>query len=383
MVMRRILLLFLSLAGVILFAGCGVGYVFHAAVGEMRLLSNAVPVDQALESDSLNRPQKDRLLLVSQIKEFGEKELGLKKTSNYETIYLGSDQPPLYTIAAAPKDSLALLTWWFPFVGRMPYLGFFDLKEAQEEKQSLLHKNLDVVIGRAEAFSTLGWFKDPLTLNLIDGSELALAQVILHEMTHTTFYVKGQGEFNEGLAQIVGKKGALLFFEKTCGPSHPLTVEARASVEDERLFSLYLVSVLTELDRLYRSPLSFDEKLREREKVFQRQLEEFNALKSRLKTTQFVHFGRVPLNNAYLMAVSLYHRNYPLFEAVLDTKGNSVREMLAFFQDLDKQDGNLLEATRNWLKNNQADHRRQIERSEARVVSDPSEGRQGTISSHR
>jgi predicted aminopeptidase len=380
MVMRRNLLLLLPLASVILFAGCGVGYVFHAAAGEMRLLSNAVPLDKALKSDSLNRTQKDRLLLVSQIKEFGEKELGLKKTSNYETIYLGSDQPPIYTVMAAPKDSLTLVTWWFPFVGRMPYLGFFDLKEAQKEKQSLLDKNLDVVMGRAEAFSTLGWFRDPLTMNLINGSELTLAQTILHEMTHTTLYIRGQGEFNEGLAQIVGKRGAFLFFKKTYGPSNPLTIEARASLEDESLFSLYLLSVLNELDRLYRSPLSFDEKLREREKVFHRRLEEFNALKSRLKTMEFIHFGQVPFNNAYLMAVGLYHRNYSLFDAVLKMKGNSVKEMLVFFKSLAKKNGNIMEATRSWLKNNQADHLRQMENSEARFVSDASEGRQRTIS---
>ncbi len=369
--MRRLVILLLLLVAVIQFAGCGVSYLFHAAVGEMRLLSNAVPLDQAMESDSLNRLQKDRLLLVPKIKEFGEKELGLKKTSNYETIYLKSDQPPIFTVAAAPKDSLALVTWWFPLVGRMPYLGFFDLKEAQEKKQSLLDKNLDVVIGRAEAFSTLGWFRDPLTLNLIDGSELSLVQVILHEMTHGTLYVKGQGEFNEGLAQIVGKIGALQFFEKTFGLSHPLTVEARASVEDERVFSLYLISVLAELDRLYRSPLSFDEKLRGREAVFHHQVEAFSALKTRLKTTQFTHFCQTPLNNAYLMAVGLYHRNYPLFETVLKKKGNSVKQMLAFFQGLAERDGNLMEATRNWLKNNPPD------------LSYPSEPGPETITSRR
>jgi predicted aminopeptidase len=374
---RRLLGLFLFLVVLIPLAGCGVSYVFHAAAGEMRLLSKAVPIDHALESESLNRLQKDRLLLVSQIKEFGEKELGLKKTSNYETIYLESDQPPIYTIAAAPKDSLALVTWWFPLVGRMPYLGFFDLKEAQKERQILLNKNLDVVIGRAEAFSTLGWFNDPLTMNLIDGSEVALAEIILHEMTHGTLYVKGQGEFNEGLAQIGGKIGALLFFEKTSGPSHPLTIEARAAVEDERLFSLYLISVLTELNRLYLSPVSYDEKIRQREKIFQRQSDEFAALKSRLKTAQFLNFCQRPLNNAYLMAVGLYHRNYPLFETALEKKGNSVRQMLALFQDLAEHDGNMMEATRNWLKDNQALRPQETERSEAPAVFDSSKARQG------
>lgn len=299
---------------------------------------------------SLNPSQREQVLLVAQIKEFGEKELGLKKTSSYQTIDLRSTQPPIYTIAAAPKDKLILKTWWFPVVGRMPYLGFFDLAEAQEEKHKLLQDNLDVVIGRAEAFSTLGWFSDPLTLNLIDGSEVELAEIILHEMTHTTLFVKGQGEFNEGLAQTVGKWGAFLFFEKTRGPSHPHTMEAMASIEDERLFSSFLGSVLEELQRLYASALPLEEKLREREKSFLRCLEAFEVLKSRLKSQRFVHFGQAPLNNAYLMAVSLYHRNFPVFEAVLEREGYCVRDMLGFFRGLSEHEGKLLEMAKSRLE---------------------------------
>jgi predicted aminopeptidase len=349
-VFSHIVLLCAALAIITVFSGCRAGYVMHAAVGEIRLLSNAVPVQQVLADGSLNPSQKERVLLVSQIKEFGEKELGLKKTSSYETIYMGSAQSPIYTVAAAPKDKLTLKTWWFPVVGRVPYLGFFDLAEAQDEKQKLLQDDLDVIIGRAEAFSTLGWFSDPLTLNLIDGSEVDLAEIILHEMTHTTLYVKGQGEFNEGLAQIVGKWGAFLFFEKTRGPSHPQTIEAMASIEDERLFSSFLASVLDDLQRLYASTLPLEEKLREREKVFMRCRESFEDLKSHLKSQRFVHFGQAPLNNAYLMAVSLYHRNFPLFEAVLKRDGYSVRDMLLFFRGLSEQEGNLLEMTRKRLE---------------------------------
>ena len=347
---RQVLVLCAALAIITVFAGCRVGYVMHAAAGEIRLLSNAVPVQQVLADGSLNPSQRERLLLVSQIKAFGEEELGLKKTSSYETIYMGTTRPPVYTVAAAPKDKLALKTWWFPVVGRMPYLGFFDLKEAQDERQKLLQEDLDVIIGRAEAFSTLGWFSDPLTLNLIDGSEVDLAEIILHEMTHTTLYVKGQGEFNEGLAQTVGKWGAFLFFEKTRGPSHPQTMEAMASIEDEKLFSVFLGSVLEELQRLYDSDLPREEKLRQREDVFRRSLERFEDLRSSLKSQKFLYFGRAPLNNAYLMAVSLYHRNFPLFEAVLEREGYSVPGMLLFFRGLSEQEGNLLEITRNRLQ---------------------------------
>jgi len=329
--------------------GCQIGYLFHAAAGEFRFLYHAVPVEEALQLDSLPAPEKERLSLVSRIKEFGENELGLKKSDNYETINL-KDQSPVYTVSACPKDKLALMTWWFPVVGHVPYLGFFDLEAARKERDSLLAKDLDTFVGRAEAYSTLGWFKDPLSLNLIQGSDLNLVETILHEMTHTTLYVKGQGEFNEGLAQLIGKRGALLFLEQTFGPSNPATLEARDSITDEILFSTFLVSLLSELDALYKdAPITYDQKLSEREKVFARHLAKFNGVKDLMRTRRFANFSQAGLNNAYLMSVALYHRHYSLFETVLARKGNSIKELLTFFQSLSREKGNLVDKTREWL----------------------------------
>jgi len=158
-------------------------------------------------------------------------------------------------------------------------------------------------------------------------------------MTHTTLYVKGQGEFNEGLAQLVGKRGALLFFEQTFGPSHPATLEAQDSILDEVLFSAYLVTLLSELDALYKEEqISYELKLSEREKIFARQLEKFNEVKDRMRTRRFAAFGQPGLNNAYLMSVALYHRHYALFETVLVQKGNSIKDLLLFFEDLSRRE---------------------------------------------
>src|SRR5512136_621839 len=96
--------------------GCQISYLFQAAAGQFRFLYDAVPVEVVLQQDSLSADEKRRLSLVSRIKEFGENELGLKKSDNYETINL-KDQSPVYTVSASPKDKLALVTWWFPVVG--------------------------------------------------------------------------------------------------------------------------------------------------------------------------------------------------------------------------------------------------------------------------
>ncbi|MGD2126468.1 MAG: aminopeptidase, partial [Desulfobacteraceae bacterium] len=330
--------------------GCRLTYILQAAAGQFRLLQGALPVEEALRNDSLSATQKDRLCLVAKIKDFAEKELGLKKTSNYETIYTKSSQPPVYIVSAAPKDRLSLVTWWFPVVGKMPYLGFFDLDRARAEKKKLVEKDLDTVIGRAEAYSTLGWFKDPVTLNLIEGSTLDLVETILHEMTHTTLYKKGRGEFNEGLAVLVGKQGAYLFMQSTYGPSHPLTLEAQKSIRDEALFSTFLTSLLAKLEHLYDSSLTYEEKMTEREKVFAEALAQFKVLKGELQTRRFFRFGDATLNNAYLMSIALYHRHYHLFESVLRRNGNSIKEMLIFLKVLTKRDGNILKMMQDWLE---------------------------------
>ncbi|MBN2124656.1 MAG: aminopeptidase, partial [Deltaproteobacteria bacterium] len=230
---------------------------------------------------------------------------------------------------------------------KVPYLGFFDLESARKEKENLRRKGLDVTVGRAEAYSTLGWFRDPLTLNLITGSTADLVETILHEMTHSTLYVKGQSEFNEGLALFVGRVGTVLFFQEIYGPFHRLTREAEEGIRDERIFSSFLASLFHELEELYASPRSYEEKLAERERIFSCTLSSFDRIKEGLKTRRFRAFGSAGLNNAYLLAVGLYHRNFPLFERTYRRNGSSVQAMLKAFGEMGGKDRDILESLKH------------------------------------
>ncbi|MFH1350809.1 MAG: aminopeptidase [Pseudomonadota bacterium] len=363
----RVILIAITIGFMLFSAGCSrLVYFMHAASGQFRLLYHAIPVEEALKTDTLNSVKKERLRLVAQIKDFGEKELGLKKTRNYQTINLKSPLSPIYVVSASPKDKLARITWWFPVVGRMPYLGFFDLDSAMVEKENLLQQDLDVATGRGDAYSTLGWFEDPVTLNLLHGSTVDLVETILHEMTHTTFYAKGQGEFNEGLAQLVGKFGTLFFFRERYGRTHPLTIEAQKSIEDERLFSSFLADLLSELQGLYGSNISREEKLIKREHVFSSYRRRFRDMKSQFQTDHLLGFSKADLNNAYLMAIGLYHRHFRLFEAILKRHGNSIKETLLFFQNLSDERGDMLKKAKKWLERPLADSGRltnSVERS--------------------
>ena len=340
----RVTALFLLFTLLFSTAGCSLTYVYHAAKGQYRLLHDSIPIEEALAGEELGSKEKDRLRLVALIKEFGEKELGLRRTENYQTVYLASNLPPIYVLSAAPKDRLSPKTWWFPIVGRMPYLGFFDQEMAREKEKELLEEDLDVIMGVADAYSTLGWLKDPVTMNLLEGSTLDLVETVLHEMTHTTLYLKGQGEFNEGLAVLVGMVGAIQFFEETYGASDPLAINARSRLSDERIFSSFLDSLFNELELLYNSPITYQEKLTQREKVFSKSSEAFGVIKGQLRTDRFVHFADGEFNNAYLLAIGLYHRHFALFEAALKQNNNSLRETILFFQGLAKEEKDVLDA---------------------------------------
>jgi predicted aminopeptidase len=339
----RLLSFFTILALLSSATACRLSYVLHATAGQVRLLNNSIPVEEALKADSLGSEERTRLRLVARVKVFGESELGLRETKNYQTVYLKSRQPPIYVVAASPKDRLVRKTWWFPILGRMPSLGFFDEKRARAEEERLLEKDLDVILGVADAYSTLGWFQDPVTLNLLEGSMVDLVETILHEMTHTTLYLKDESEFNEGLANLVGKVGAVQFLEETLGPSDPSTLEAKKILEDERIFSSFLASLLQQLEQLYASPVSYEEKLAQREKVFQKSLVRFEGIKDRLQTDRFTHFGSAKMNNAYLLSIGLYHRHFHLFEAVLEQNGNSIKETISFLRQFAKEKGDILE----------------------------------------
>jgi len=343
MIMNNILKALLLL---ILFShtGCSPAYVLQAAAGQYRLMNHSIPVAEALQKDSLTPDQKEKLRLTALIKQFGEQELGLKQTGNYQTVYLESNKNPLYVVSAAPKDKLAHKTWWFPVVGHVPYLSYFDLKKARIKKEKLFKKDLDVIIGTADAYSTLGWFQDPVTLNLLNDSTVDLVETILHELTHTTLYVKGQGEFNESLAMLVGREGARLFLETHFGPDHPLSLEARHILEDQRLFSAFLDDLLTRLEILYNGPLAYTEKVNQRERIFKQALDDFSRMKTCFKTDQFTYFGHEDLNNAYLLAIGLYHRYFPAFEKLLQQKNGSLAETILYFRTLAKEKKDLIAA---------------------------------------
>ncbi|MFQ5892871.1 MAG: aminopeptidase, partial [Nitrospinota bacterium] len=250
----RLLLLALVL-GLATPAGCGAPYLLHLAQGQASVLLTSRSIDGVIADPATGPAKRAKLTLVQRVKRFGEEVIGLKADASFTTFTPVDGPAALYIVTAAPKLALEPRTWTFPFVGTIPYKGFFDKALAEAEEARLAAAAFDTHLRPAAAYSTLGWFTDPVLEPLLRSRDVALANVILHEKTHTTIFVPNHVAFNEGLASFVGRQGAIEFFAATDGRGSPRHREAARRLEDERRFGRFLCGVTSELARLYASDL--------------------------------------------------------------------------------------------------------------------------------
>jgi len=232
----------------------------------------------------------------------------------------------VYVVTAAPRTKLELYTWWFPVIGRVAYKGYFHQSEAKLEAQRLEAQGYDTYIRPALAFSTLGWFSDPLLPHLLKYDGETLANIIIHELFHTTFYLKGQSAFNESLANFVGHRGIIAFLTKEQGSEAAATRKAVATWKSELAIADFLSGAAERLNTLYDSTLSEGEKLQQREQVFTQVQEEFRRLPVTVRRN--VDLATITLNNAVILQYLVYLRELTLFERVYQENGQDLRATL-------------------------------------------------------
>jgi predicted aminopeptidase len=259
---------------------CGC-YILTQAQGQLRLLLNSERIDKLLADPGVPDEVKLKLRLVREIKAFGEHEMGLKRSANYETFYDTKGQPITYIVSASRKERFAPYIWWFPIVGDVPYKGFFNQDDAKAEARELEAQGYDVALGTAAAYSTLGYFPDPVLSTMLKYPEEQLVALLLHELTHGTIYLPGGTEFNEGLASFVGWQGALEFARRRRGiASEQYDRTVRAFAAEERRDTRAL-EIFKKLEELYRSGRRREEILATRDKVAGRKVNNAEILMQR------------------------------------------------------------------------------------------------------
>jgi predicted aminopeptidase len=332
---RRALLPLLVLS---LLAGCSPLYVLRAGYEEAKILSRREPIARLVRDSTTPPEQRDKLSLVLEVRQFAADSLELDVGKSYTTFsQLDSDTLALI-LSAARRDRFEAHTWWFPIVGHVPYKGFFSERKAREAMAELEREGFDTFLRPTSAFSTLGWFNDPLVSPLLRYDSVSLAATVVHEVFHNTLYLPGQTMFNESLAEFVGSRGAIQFLCGRFGEASPQCERARAAWADELVFGRFLSALVAELEALYaREDLSLERKLELREEVFRRSQALFEReVRPQLRVSSYASFTRDPLNNATLISRRLYYHRLELFEEVFrQTGGNLGRTIQRILEAVD------------------------------------------------
>lgn len=327
----RVLTAAVVLGGVACLPGC---YLLKLGVGQAQLLASRRPMAEVLDLPATTPENRKKLLLIGEAKRYAETVVGLKPSTNY-TAFVGLDRDAVsYVVSAAPKDKLEPKTWWFPIIGSVPYKGHFAKVDAEAEQRELDDAGYDTIMRGVPAFSTLGWLSDPVYSPFLKYDEVALVNVIIHELTHVTLYLAGQASFNEGFATFVGNQGAADFFAARDGKGSATHRQAIAAAADNAFFTDFVAEVSTKLEALYASDRSREEKIVAREAIFDWARTRFEtAYKPKMGSHQFRHFPGKTFNNAALVSYRTYYKRLDRFERAHQKLGGKLDLTIAYFRD--------------------------------------------------
>ena len=279
---------------------------------------NQVDIEEAIQNET--NPEIKRLLgEVSKIKRFAESHLYLRPSENYSAYYDTDQEGITFVVTASKRDRLVPYTWWFPIIGNVAYKGFFDKEDALELEKELKKEGYDTWVFVAPAYSSLGWFKDPITTPMLRKGLYNLAYTIIHEMTHLTIYVGGQSDFNEQLAVFVGHIGALQYFKSlNYKPDFFQGIKQR---QNRRIqFSKVMQKYIAQLKALYQETQAFEEILRKREQIFSKLTAEILTISPQTNKEQW------QFNNARLLQYRRYQPTNPLMLRFWREEGENWRK---------------------------------------------------------
>lgn len=321
-----------------LLCSCQINYIVKSAYNQFSLLNSQTDLDEALNSPKLSDEQKQKIRLAQKAREFAEKELGLKPTKNY-TKFVLLDRPYVtYVVSAAPKWKLEAHKWRYPIIGSMPYKGFFDELDAKHEETKLQGDNLDTYMRGVSAYSTLGWFKDPILSSMLRYKNYDLVNTIIHETVHATIFIKHEADFNERMAVFIGNKGAELFYLKEEGADSQTLLTVKNENHDDQLFSAWLSTELKNLSNWY-DQLNPEQRSEEiRQSQFSHLQKEFELkVLPQLKTETYKKFHTLKLNNARLLVYRTYMQDLEDFEKVYEKNGRDFKKLIQVCKGLEAE----------------------------------------------
>jgi predicted aminopeptidase len=309
--------------------GCAqLAYYHQSAAGQLDIIGRREAIDALIADDSRNARLRVRLEQVRAIREFAVGELGLPDTGSY-TQYadLGRDYAVL-ALYAAPEFSTDLKTWCYPVAGCAGYRGYFDRDMLQADAGALRAEGYDVYVAAVPAYSTLGWFDDPLLNTVIDWPSAQLAGLVFHELAHQQLYVKGDTAFNESFATAVEQAGVERWLKRQ-GDALALAKYRSDRRHHEQVVQL-LAGTRRRLQTLYDKGLPLEAMREAKQSEFAQIRQAYRVLRDGWGGDPgYDNWFAGELNNARLGSVAAYNDYVAAFLAMLDNRQGDFRALYA------------------------------------------------------
>lgn len=350
--LKRAAVAVLLLVVVAAVSGCHtLGFYGQAIKGQYQIFANERTITELLADTNTPAPLKARFEFLQSVRAFAASDLKLPVDDHYQK-YADLKRPyVVWNVEAAPEFSLAPKTWWYPLVGSLEYRGYFSKPGATNYAGYLRRKGYDVTVGGVEAYSTLGWFKDPVLNTFIFEPDSELAEIIFHELGHQRVFARGDTDFNEAFATSVGEEGARRWLQGK-GDTNALQ-QYEAHLHRNTQFVHLVQATRAQLESLYGDERTENGKLRAGKRkqnvaspvLRQRKQEILSEMKQdfvRLKAdwggdTEFDGWFQRPLNNAHLNSVAAYYDLVPAFEELLARNGGDLDKFYKAAEQLSKK----------------------------------------------
>jgi predicted aminopeptidase len=333
--------------------GChGIGYYSQAIRGHFYIVNRTRPIEEVLADPNSPAAVKEKLQLVLSLRTFAEKELTLPANGHYLRYADIGRRFAVWNVYAAPEFSLEAKTWWYPIVGGLKYQGYFAEDKARRYAANLEKNGYDVYVGGVQAYSTLGWFRDPVLNTFIQDSEVELADLLFHELAHQRLFVAGDTDFNEAFATAVAEEGVRRWL--TASNNRSVLEEYEIELRRKEQFVALVSKARADLESLYAKapfiPVTGPDKggqrlateFGPRKRPEARKSDTMRAAKQRiieqlrldypqLKARWGGYDGydgwfQLPINNAQLNDVDTYYTLVPAFLRILKANGGDLEK---------------------------------------------------------
>ncbi len=310
--------------------GCQIPYIIESAWIHLKIMNSKQDIQKALKNPDLPEEWKAKLYLTLEIRPYIE-DLGLKITKNYQS-FVDLKRPYIsHLLIVTPAYSLKVKKWWFPIVGSFPYKGYHSEKKARKASEYYTKKNMDTYVRGVTAYSTLGWFNDPLLSTMMRYPDHDLVETIIHESVHATIFIKNNVDFNEQLAVFIARKATLAYYKNRSKKTYTKILEDQ---KDEDLFTDFLMQSYRKLKLFYKNKSSHT--LKQKSELFEFIKQDYSDFfASKIINVKYDFVLKADLNNAFFAAQKTYHMNQKKFDSVYKVQGkNDIKEFIRLLKSL-------------------------------------------------